>query len=193
VKKIGFFGGSFDPIHFGHINLALEVLEKNYVDEILITPAFVSPHKVKNPPEASGEDRLKMIEIAIRDIKKISIFKWELKRKKISYTIDTLRELKKDFSDIKLILDLETFEDFESWKDYKEILKIADLLIGCRSSNDILKKFQKIENKDFINIKFLDIKSTYIRDRIKKNLYCQHLTHKEILDYIFENNLYLAL
>jgi nicotinate-nucleotide adenylyltransferase len=190
MKKVGIFGGTFDPIHFGHINLIIEMLEKSDLNEILICPAFLSPHKLDKPPLTKAFDRMKMTEIAIEDIQNVSVSDVEIKRKGISYTIDTLRGLKEKFYDIRLIIAEDSLPSFDKWKDYKEILKIAPPLIGCRAYFESLKVPEGITSKNFIRTKQFEITSTEIRERLKKNFYVKHLLPSKVLDYIIENDLY---
>ena len=91
MKKVGFFGGTFDPIHFGHINLALQLKEILALDEVLICPANISPQKSELPPVASPKDRLNMISIMIEGIEGFRLLDMEIQRKGISYTIDSVR------------------------------------------------------------------------------------------------------
>jgi nicotinate-nucleotide adenylyltransferase len=78
MKKIGFFGGSFDPIHLGHLNLAVQLLESGAVDEILFCPAYCSPFKIGRPPEVSGFHRLEMIRRVISDIPQFKVSSLEI-------------------------------------------------------------------------------------------------------------------
>lgn len=168
MKTIGFFGGSFDPIHFGHISLAIHLLETYHLDEILFTPAFCSPFKMESPPVASPHHRLKMLEAAL-DFPRFKICTLEIDRKGPSYTIDTLRELQKEGTKIRLLLSDEASLYLEKWKEAAELVKIAPPLVGPRE---------------------IKISSTDIRNRLKKKLYCGHLIPAKALDYIFLNGLY---
>jgi len=189
--KVGFFGGSFDPIHFGHLNLILEILEKSDIDKILICPSNLAPNKIDNPHSALAKDRLEMVRLLVSDIEKVSICDLEVKREGISYTIDTLRVLKDSFSDISLIITNDALMDFHNWKEYNEILKITTPMVVIRSLNKKIPKEFKGLLKNQIKIRQLEISSSDIRDRLKKKLYCKHLTSERVLDFIFTNNLYL--
>ena len=190
MREVGIFGGTFDPIHFGHINLIIEMLEKSSLSEILICPTFLSPHKVDKPPLIKALHRLEMTKVSVEDIPNVSVSDIEIKRKGISYTIDTLKVLKKSLKNIRLIIAEDSLLSFDKWKDYEEILKIAPLLIGCRANFEPLKVPKGIINKNFIRTKQFEITSTCIRERLKKNLYVKHLLPSKVLDYIIENGLY---
>jgi nicotinate-nucleotide adenylyltransferase len=198
TKKIGFFGGTFDPIHLGHINLAIQIQEIAMLDEILICPNFLSPHKTHQQPLASAEDRYNMCALAVKEIPSFSLIDWEIKEQKAHYTIDTLRLLKKKFNDaeLRLILSIEDLFHFKEWKEYEEIIAIAPPLIGHRSgffnkmihalSKDLKTKFKN----SFVKTKAMEITSTEIRERIENNKYCGHLLPKEVLSYIIQKQLY---
>ncbi|MBX7067309.1 MAG: nicotinate-nicotinamide nucleotide adenylyltransferase [Parachlamydiales bacterium] len=168
MKSIGFFGGSFDPIHFGHIALAIQLMETHQLDEVLFCPAFCSPFKMETPPLASPEHRLEMLKLAL-DYPPFKICSLELDRKGASFTVDTIRELKKDGVKLRLLLSDEAAQHLHKWKDTDQLVKMAPPLIGPRD---------------------IKISSTEIRSRLKKKLYCGHLVPAKALDYIQRNHLY---
>lgn len=192
MKEVGFFGGSFDPIHFGHINLAIEIKEKIKLDKILFCPTSISPFKVKNPPHVSAKDRYEMLKIALKGIKDFEILDLEIAKDEVAYTVDTLNFLKNKHK-LRLILTEEALEKFHLWKDYKQILKIAPPIIGTRVKN--MNEFKKenlfLDSKYFIQTNIFEISSTNVRERLKKRMYVDHLVPKEVLDYIYERGLYL--
>lgn len=192
-RQIGLYGGTFDPIHFGHINLAIEMYEKGELDEILFCPNYISPLKVENPPLASAKERLDMTKLAIWDIPYFSLWDEEVKKGGISYTIDTIKALKKKFTDsaVRLIVAEDAMSEFTKWKDYKEILQLAPLLIGSRSALSQKGMNLEIARQKLILTRNLEISSTDIRERLKKGLYCGHLMPLKVLDYIKQNSLYL--
>jgi nicotinate-nucleotide adenylyltransferase len=198
MKRIGYFGGTFDPIHFGHLNLLVQIMEKCNLDEILISPAYISPHKLDTPPFASPEDRMKMAELATLDIPNVKLINDEINNHKISYTIDVLNLLVERLKDsrIYLIMAEDVFDKFHLWKDYEKILDLVNLLIGCsldyeKDLNGIYpEKFLETLKKSFVRIDNLEISSTQIRSRLKDKLYCGHLVPAKVLDYIYQNQLY---
>lgn len=199
-SKVGLYGGTFDPVHFGHINLALEMLEKDKVDSVLFCPAQISPFKQGELP-VSGEHRVNMIERAIAGIPKISVIKNELNRPGPSYTIDTLKELIKEAAlhteDVQfyLILGEDALPSLHRWHKIEEIIDLVPLLIGTRSNEKKESpqgsKLDKAIAEARVNTRVLDISATDIRNRLSTGLYCGHLVHKEVLDYIREFQLYL--
>lgn len=168
MKKVGFLGGSFDPIHFGHISLAIQALEENQLDEILFCPAFCSPFKRDKPPMASSEHRLAMLKLAL-EIPQFKITTLELEREGPSYTIDTIRALQKNNMKMRLILSDETASQLSQWRETEALIRLAPPLIGHRERG---------------------ISSTEIRERLKKGLYCGHLMPAKALSYIQKQELY---
>lgn len=169
--KIGLFGGTFDPIHFGHINLAVQLFEAHGLNELLFCPAWRSPFKEAST--ASGEARKAMVQLAIEEIPHFKLLCFELDRPGVSYTIDTLRFLsaKHPGAELYLLLSQESFQEFPRWKEHAEILRLVKPLVGPRGAA-------------------FEISSTQVRERLKKGLYCGHLIPAKSLDYIHQHHLY---
>lgn len=199
-QKIGFFGGGFDPIHFGHLNLAIQMQEKHQLDEIVLCPAHCSPLKKNDPPKASAEDRLDMCKLAIEDIAGFSLSKREIERGS-SYTIDSIRQLQEEAkrAQIFLILSDDALPSLMHWKEIYDLLAIARPLIGrrVREKKEILqempKKLASLVEPGLTSTPLIEISSTEIRERIKKGAYCGHLIPQKILDYIHEHQVYGAV
>jgi nicotinate-nucleotide adenylyltransferase len=190
---IGIFGGTFDPIHFGHINLMLEMKEKHGLDEIWLIPAKLNPFKLEKKLQ-SMENRRKMAELGIEGIAGLKIYDVESQREGPSFTVDTLKQLTHSHPDkeFRLILSDETAEHFYRWKDPEEICRLAPLLIGTRFINGEKKPdFEGIPHfYTWTPIRMLEISATDIRNRLQNGLYCGHLLPKKVLDYIHSYKLY---
>lgn len=197
-QKIGYLGGSFDPFHFGHLNLALEMLEKGGMDEIWICPTSLSPFKEHQPPIAA-KHRLKMIELAIEGISGLKLIDQEAKSEKISYTYLTLNELKNDPQNqnkiFTLILAGDLLSGLDKWYKADQLLKEFSLLIGRRTDqpldiNQIAPwVYSHIQDK-ILAIRVIEVSSKEVRHRLKNNLYCQHLLPAKMIDYIYKHRLY---
>ncbi len=194
-KKVGIYGGSFDPIHVGHLNLALELLERCGLDEVLFCPVFCSPFKLDEPPVASPEQRLEMLRRVLKNVPRCKVTPIEIERKGPSFTVDTLRLLQQTKGvDYRLLLSEETAAHLHLWKEPEEILRLAPPLIGTRSGGQLLSS-SPLKNKllpHLVPTPLFDIQSTHVRERLKKKLYCGHLVPHEALDYIYEHQLYLS-
>src|SRR5262245_48826648 len=135
-KTIGFYGGTFDPIHFGHINLAVQLLEIHRLDEVLFCPAYCSPLKTAAPPHASGQHRFEMVRVALEEVPHFRITSYEVDRNDPSFTIDTLRMIQgegRGEMKFRLLLSEEAATHFDQWKDFRDLIRLAPPLIGTRS------------------------------------------------------------
>ena len=174
MKKKALFGGSFDPPHFGHLNLAIEMLERYQFEKVFWIPAARSPFKeeVSDPGH-----RLEMVKLATKDIAQFEVLDLEIKRKPPSYTIDTLEELNCDPDHFSLLLADDIYHSFSQWKEAKKIEQKVEILVVSRGNEGI-------------SIPKMEISASRIRERLKKGLYCGHLLPANVLDYIYENQLY---
>lgn len=200
-KKIGIFGGSFDPIHLGHVNLATEILEARHLDEIWFCPAAINPHKEQGSSANAGH-RLNMINLAIADTPFFKILTAELDRQGPSYTVDTLRALIEsqhnqiDPDHFFLIIGDDAVQSFHRWHQAKEIVRLVPLLIGQRSPSIDLENLKgeptiiEAIKKGMTPTRIMEISSTEIRDRLSKKMYCGHLLQAKVLDYILSHHLY---
>ena len=205
IKRLGIFGGAFDPIHKGHTQSLKFISNLKIFDEIQVIPNFVSPHN-KNI-QANDKHRLKMLEIVLKEFENIKLNDIELKNKTKSYTYDTLKCLKELYpkKHLSLIIGLDSLYSFTNWKNWQNILSLCSLLVLERKLNNKLRLNKKLENKivsdykDFFSghgkILFLkndlvNISSTDVRLKIKNNENLSHLVDDQILEYIIKKSLY---
>ena len=188
MRAVGLFGGTFDPIHIGHLITAQSVLEIRNLSKILFMPAFVSPLKV-DYISASSEDRTKMVELAIKDNPNFELDKYEINKARISFTIDTLKDLKKKYSAIELIIGYDNFLVFDKWKKSDEILELAKVVVLQRRVEEYT--LSKSDNRFvFVDNPTIDLNSTDIRERIRKKMNVEFLLPPLVKEYINHNNLY---
>ena len=169
MQFIGFLGGTFDPIHNGHIHLAIEVQKKLKLDEIKLIPANIPPHRPI--PIATSANRKKMVELAIHNEKKLSIDLREIENENISYTVNTLKSLRADFLDdaLFLIVGEDVFNLIDNWKDWESLLNYTHIIVATRrpekkdSMSDKLKKWRDDNKTDDIKI----LKSKLKKIRLK--------------------------
>lgn len=200
-KKIGLLGGTFDPIHFGHLNLAFELLEKKQLDEVWFIPAQINPHKRENPP-TSMDHRLAMVQLAIQEIPFFHIKDLEKERPPPSYTIDTLRTFIAEEATsptphhFYLLMGEDFVPGFMHWHLPEEIVKLVPLLIGSRTGmwqvemEDFSLPIREAIQKGLISTRLIDISATDIRKRFADGLYCGHLIPAPVLHYIQKHRLY---
>ena len=135
---IGLFGGTFNPIHRGHLRAASEVIKRFNLDQIFLIPAALPPHKTPGAV-ANADDRLEMIHLAITDLSGLTVSDVELNRPGPSYTIDTVRHFKKTHTDdsrIYLIMGLDAFLEIDTWKSYAELLEQIPFIVMARPNED---------------------------------------------------------
>lgn len=164
--KIGILGGTFNPIHNGHLVLADEVRQKFSLDKIFFIPVYQPVHKEEKDLLAAGE-RLKMVKMAIKDNPDFEALDIEIKRKGKSYTIDTLRQLQSEYPQAKkffFIVGSDALSYLNSWKDIDEVMTLAKFVVATRP-NYPLKDLPK--NILPLAIEPIDISGFRLRQRIK--------------------------
>ncbi|MDD5618304.1 MAG: nicotinate-nucleotide adenylyltransferase [Candidatus Omnitrophica bacterium] len=186
--RIGIFGGTFNPIHFGHLVLAEQAYEKLGLDKIIFIPSFYPPHK-KNSEIILASHRYNMVKLAIRKNPRFEISDIEIKRKGRSFLIDTLRELKKIYPKAKLffISGSDVSDQMNRWKSINEIFSLAKFVLAKRPGYR-LKKYSK--NISVISITELDISSSMIRRKIKTHQSIRYLMPLRVYRYIKQRGLY---
>lgn len=129
-KTLGIFGGTFDPIHIGHLRMALELKQQLKLDEMRLLPCYLPPHRAT--PGASAEQRVAMLELALQYCADLSIDTRELKRDKPSYTFDTLRELRAESggqTSICLCMGMDSFAALDQWHEWRQLIRLAHLVV----------------------------------------------------------------
>lgn len=200
-SRVGFFGGSFDPPHLGHIHLSQQIMSHCQLEEVWLCPAQVSPHK-QGKTQTAVAHRIQMLKLAIENMKNLRVLDIESKRPGPSYTIDTLRlliheEEKKDHPrQICLILGEDMLEGFGSWREAHAIIDLVPILVGKRPGN--FKKFPKDPlltkalKESIYETDLMNISSSLLREHLNQKLSCEGLIAPKVLDYIYQNHLYLT-
>ncbi len=188
--KLGIFGGTFDPIHEGHLALVRKAKEQFGLDKILFIPAFIPPHKAGRHDLTPAPYRYRMVELAIAKEPDFEISPMELNRPDISYTVDTLRLLKEKKSEAKLYLILgeDSLAEIASWREPEEIYKRATLVVGHREGDyPPVKKDQKIL---WIDMPVCAYSSSEIRRLIREGKSVHSMVPYEVETYIHQMKLY---
>jgi len=181
---LGILGGSFDPIHHGHLILARAALEELGLDRILFIPANMSPHKTDTTP-ATAQDRLAMLQLAIENEPGFEALDLELHRPPPSYTVDTLRELRSRHPDdaFTLLIGADNVAKFDTWREPDEIRRLAKLAVLDRATHDTPHDWPVVR-------RLIDISSTDIRARVAAGRSIRYLTPDSVCDYITAQGLY---
>ncbi|NPA52613.1 MAG: nicotinate (nicotinamide) nucleotide adenylyltransferase [Aquificae bacterium] len=206
---IGLFGGSFDPVHIGHLRIGEDIREYFSLEEIIFIPAYQSP--LKPETRASAEDRLYMLKESIKYNPKFKVSDFELRRKEKSYTIYTAKYFVKKLGYFPaFIVGTDAFLTLHKWKEAEKIVKLLNFIVVGRNdfNIEILKKylqthFPNIEllidktsidkNKTavyFFGKRRIDVSSSEIRQRIKENKTITYLVLPEVEYYIIKKKLY---
>lgn len=138
LSKIGILGGTFDPIHLGHLRAAVEIQEGFGLDAVYLVPAAIPPHKQRTDIVAP-EDRLEMVRRATQDLPELRVSDIELKRQGPSYTIDTVCAFRQKLPDrvwIYLIMGIDAFLEINTWKSYQDLLRIVPTIIINRPGSE---------------------------------------------------------
>ena len=195
--KLGILGGTFNPVHLGHLLIANTIREYFHLDKVLFVPAYRPPHKEYHP-DISDEARYKMLLAAIEDNPNFEASDIEFKRKGKSYTIDTIDFFYSQYSiedKIHLIIGADLIFDFYIWKKADELAKKVILVLHDRDQHratDLVNQYQSrypslVTAENMINI---DIHSTIIRKRLQKGLSIKYMVPKMVEEIIMQNRYY---
>ena len=198
--RVGVFGGSFDPVHYGHLLMAETAREEMSLDKIVFLPLGVPPHD--KSIRTSGEDRYQMLRNALQAYPEFVISRIELDLNETSYTALTLERIQERQTEDELffIVSSETFNDLPNWYRPDQVCRLASLIIARRAGYpppnfEALKGIASEERigefkGQVIHSPLIDISSTMIRERMARGLSIRFLTPDPVIDYIKAHNLY---
>lgn len=200
MDKIGIFGGTFDPVHYGHLILAEQAMEDASLEQVIFMPARVQPFKM-NTSIVDGTHRLAMLKLAIENNPKFSLSDLELNSSQISYTIHTLKKLKDCFkadTELFFIIGTDAFLGIEKWYCADELLRDFSFVIGSRPGHKETElknqmnafQIQYGTKMILINNAEVEISSTNIKNRIQEGKSIKYLLPEKVETYIYENLLY---
>lgn len=190
--RIAIMGGTFDPIHCGHLVSAEEVRDCKSFDKILFIPSARPPHK-ERPDITAPEHRYAMAVLATEDNPYFDVSRIEIDRKGPSYAIDTVRELKKNYNlgQIFWIIGVDLLIEFHIWKDYDKLLDACHFITTTRPNYDLDSvPNELVDRVELFEVTDIDISSTQIRRKVRENQSIRYLVPRKIEEYIYKNNLY---
>jgi nicotinate-nucleotide adenylyltransferase len=195
-ESIGIYGGTFNPIHFGHLHLALELMERRQLHGVWFCPARINPLRL-DQELVSPAHRLKMVELAIDDIRQFRALDIECRREGPSYMINTLREVAAAHPyQWRLLLGNDAVDTFSRWREPEAIVRLAPPLVGQRNRHVTLEEpsgsaeVVTALQSGLVPMPVMEISSTTVRERLRQGLYCGHLVPPKVLDYIYKHRLY---
>lgn len=189
MPRIGILGGTFDPPHNGHIAVARAAMKECGLEKIIFIPAKYPPHKPIDRV-TSEKDRMNMLSLAVSGYDEFEVSDIELKKNSISYTVETLHEIKKRYqgSEIIFIIGADNISEMESWYKPDEILDIASIVAFNRPGFEPGGRYKsKIR---LLKMPPVDISSTEIRSKIRANDSIENLVPDPVREYIEKNSLY---
>lgn len=210
LKPLGILGGTFDPIHFGHLRMALEIYETFQLEKVLFIPCASPVHKEN--PMTSPMDRLHMVELATQDVHAFQVDAREIMRQTPSYAIDTLISLRKEMPNrsFAFFLGMDAFMQLPRWHRYTEILNYTHIIVANRphcilpSTGEIARLLDQHSQDDFSYLQhhthggiffkhttLLDIGATQIRDKIACGQSIRYLLPDTVVEYIQAKQFYL--
>jgi len=186
--KIGILGGTFNPVHIGHLILAEEVREKLALDKIIFVPTALPPHK-DNFNIASAKDRLKMLKLAVASNKFFTVSDIEIKRQGRSYTIDTLKEFRTKYQQDELyfIIGSDLLKYLGEWKDLTQILAMVKFIAATRPGYALERIPPHIKT---LAIRAVDVSGFEVRQCVAQNKSFGYLVTDKVFDYIKRKKLY---
>lgn len=199
LNRMGVLGGTFDPVHYGHLFIADCALHEFALDKIIFMPAACPPHK-NEKGVLSSKHRVNMLRLALENESNYLLSTIEIEREGYSYTIDTLRYLIKQNPDTEFyfIMGLDAFIDLPNWKEPQDLLQLCKFIIFNRpfsgtpnvgfSPNETLNFGERVY---FLSFPGIFISSSLIRARLKESKTVQHMLPRKVFDYIKDNGLYL--
>lgn len=207
MKTVAIFGGTFDPVHFGHLRTALELKQSLQLDEMRLVPCHVPAHRAK--PYYSALDRLRMVELAVAPEPELSCDPREIQREGVSYMSDTLQTLRDELGEsvsLILVLGMDSFMSLPSWHNWEEIPQLAHIIVAARPgvsgpSQGVMERFlhareavgvEELKSSAFGRVLVermtpLDISSTRIRQIINQKLSPRYLLPESVWDYMERN------
>lgn len=200
TKGLGIMGGTFDPIHIGHLQIACAVSQRLGLEQVMFIPAYIPPHKL-GMDFAPAEDRYAMTELAIASYEGFIVSDMEMKRSGVSYTIDTVRQLAKEHPEEQLyfIIGADSVAQLHTWHNIQELLELAIFVAAGRPGYDGVMEEAESHLGEIARKRIMlldtteyDVSSTEIRSRIKAGQPLTGLVTTEVEEYIYEHSLYGA-
>lgn len=201
MSKIGLIGGSFNPIHNGHLIIANTFFELLGLDKLFFIPANVSPFKIKSQKDFKENSHLRfqMVNLAVKSIENYFVSNFEINNNNPSYTINTVTHFSKQFpnADFYWLLGGDQILQFDKWKDWEKILELVRLVVADRKDTfttaqkkDLSNYYAKKGKPIFMDSPLIEISSTEIRERAQNSLSLRGYVPESVENFIFENNIY---
>lgn len=195
--KVGIMGGTFDPIHIGHLILAMEAINYKNLDEVWFIPTG-NPNFKQDKNVTDKQKRFEMVKIATQDNKKFKVCDYEINKNGVTYSWETMKYLRENYDyDFYFIMGEDSLMSVETWENAEDFLKNTKILACIRRQEEMSKldvKIYDLKSKGYfvekIPTSFIDISSTKIREKVQTNQDFRYFVPNQVFEYIVRNKLY---
>ena len=195
--KVGIMGGTFDPIHIGHLILAMEAINYKNLDEVWFIPTG-NPNFKQDKNVTDKKKRFEMVKIATQDNDKFKVCDYEIKKNGVTYSWETMKYLRENYDyDFYFIMGEDSLMSVETWENAEDFLKNTKILACIRRQEEMSKldiKIDDLKSKGYfvekIPTSFIDISSTKIREKVQLNQDFRYFVPNQVFEYIVRNKLY---
>ena len=195
--KVGIMGGTFDPIHIGHLILAMEAINYKNLDEVWFIPTG-NPNFKQDKNVTDKQKRFEMVKIATQDNKKFNVCDYEINKNGVTYSWETMKYLRENYDyDFYFIMGEDSLMSVETWENAEDFLKNTKILACIRRQEEMSKLYVKIDDLkskgyfvEKIPASFIDISSTKIREKVQTNQDFRYFVPNQVFEYIVRNKLY---
>lgn len=195
--KVGIMGGTFDPIHVGHLILAMEAINYKNLDEVWFIPTG-NPNFKQDKNVTDKQKRFEMVKIATQDNKKFNVCDYEINKNGVTYSWETMKYLRENYDyDFYFIMGEDSLMSVETWENAEDFLKNTKILACIRRQEEMSKldvKIDDLKSKGYfvekIPTSFIDISSTKIREKVQTNQDFRYFVPNQVFEYIVRNKLY---
>lgn len=192
LRSVGVFGGTFDPVHLGHLMLAERACDELGLEGVLFVPAKRPPHKQRGVEISPAEDRLAMLQCAVSDNPRFFVSDLELRREGVSFTVTTLQQLHQTLPDaaLTLLIGGDNARDFSSWRQPEAIAQLAQLAVWLRPGFQAPPELLPGITYRTIPAPLMEISGTEIRRRVRHGRSIRYMAPDQVIDYINTHGLY---
>jgi len=197
LKKIGIFGGSFNPIHIGHLIIAEYFFVQQKLDKVIFVPTYISPFKQDQTKQIPDEDRLAMVKLITDDDERFELDDFEIESKDVSYTYNTVKHIKSRYpnSELTLLIGFDNLPDLHQWYEFEKLAEFVTFCVAKRKSdslrNEKMPSLGATVRLNYLNSPNIEISSSRIREDIKSGEAFRYMLHPVVFEYIKTNKLYL--
>lgn len=188
--RLGLFGGTFDPVHYGHLRCALSIKKEFSLDRLLLVPSKSPVHK--DGAAASGEDRARMIELALAEFPELELSRAEIDRETASYSVLTVRAVAAAHPGAELffVLGADAFNTIRTWREYESLGSMVTYIVMCRGEEGINPALSAENRVLFAHNELVEASSTGVREKIRSEDSLDGILPDVVLRYIREKRLY---